>query len=78
MFSSVAAAGRLLRGGQRVGDLLDHLLQLLDALLNEQDIPHLMRSYHDSAYDGLWQVQHGWGHIEAPKSRHEEIRKIYE
>ena len=25
--------------------------QLLDALLNEKAIPHLMRSYHDSAFD---------------------------
>jgi hypothetical protein len=52
--------------------------RLLDAVLSDQGIPHLMRSYHDSAYDGLWQVQHGWGHVEAPLSRHEEIRRIYE
>ena len=51
--------------------------QLLDALLKEKAIPHLMRSYHDSAYDGLWQTQRGWGHVEAPLSQHEEIRRIY-
>ena len=51
--------------------------RLLDAVLNEKGIQHLMRSYHDSAYDGLWQVQHGWGHVEAPASRHEEIRRIH-
>ena len=51
--------------------------RLLDAVLEEQGIPHLMRSYHDSAYDGLWQAQHGWGHVEAPPSRHEEIRRIH-
>ena len=40
--------------------------QLLDAILEEQKIPHLMRTYHDRAYDGLWQQQQGWGHVEAP------------
>jgi len=33
--------------------------QLLDAVLTEEQIPHLMRSYHDRAYDGLWQQQQG-------------------
>ena len=51
--------------------------RLLEAVLREREIPHMMRSYHDSAYDGLWQVQHGWGHVEAPLSRHEEIRRIH-
>ena len=27
--------------------------QLLDSILTERDIPHIMRSYHDTAYDGL-------------------------
>ena len=50
---------------------------LLDALLNEKNIPHIIRSYHDSVYDGLWQVQAGWGHLEAPESFKEEILRIY-
>lgn len=47
--------------------------QVLDGLLREQGIPHVIRSYHDSAYDGLFQSSHGWGHIEAPGKFREEI-----
>jgi hypothetical protein len=50
----------------------------LDAVLDEQQIPHLMRSYHDRAYDGLWQQQQGWGHVEAPEDYEEQILSIYE
>jgi hypothetical protein len=51
--------------------------KLLDEILNDKQIPHLIRSYHDSAYDGLWQLQSGWGHIEAPEEYREEILKTY-
>jgi hypothetical protein len=51
---------------------------LLDEILNEKNIPHIIRSYHDSAYDGLWQTQSVWGHIEAPEENREEILKIYD
>ncbi len=51
---------------------------LLDEILTEKKIPHLIRSYHDSAYDGLWQSQSGWGHIEAPEEFREEIIATYE
>ena len=46
---------------------LDNEIQarLLSALLDEEGITHLLRSYHDSAYDGLFQAERGWGHIEA-------------
>jgi hypothetical protein len=50
---------------------------LLDEILAEKQIPHLIRSYHDSAYDGLWQTQSGWGHIEAPEEYADEIITIY-
>jgi hypothetical protein len=52
--------------------------KLLDGLLSEKGIPHLIRSYHDSAYDGLWQTQSGWGHLEGQEEDREEIMKIYE
>ncbi len=45
----------------------------VDAVLSDRGIPHVMRSYHDSALDGLFQGQRGWGHIEAPQSFKEEI-----
>ncbi len=51
--------------------------RLIDGLLNERGIPHLIRSFHDSAYDGLWQVHSGWGRLDAPEEYREEIIKIY-
>jgi len=51
--------------------------RLLDSILTERDIPHRLRSYHDSAYDGIYQVQKGWGHMEAPPGYREEIMAIY-
>jgi hypothetical protein len=50
---------------------------LLDGILNEKGIPHIIHSYHDSAYDGLWQTQSAWGHLEAPEKNKEEILDIY-
>ena len=58
---------------------LDNQIQakLLEEILTEKGIPSIMRSYHDSAYDGLWQVQSGWGHVEAPAVYRDEILTIY-
>ena len=52
--------------------------QLLDSILTERDIPHVMVSYYDSAYDGLFQASRGWGHLEAPAGRAGEILAILE
>jgi hypothetical protein len=52
--------------------------ELADSVLSERGIPHLMRSYHDSAYDGIFQTRGGWGHIEAPQSFREEILAVIE
>ena len=49
---------------------------LLESILKERGIPHRMRSYHDTAYDGLFQTQKGWGIINAPESHQEEIKEI--
>jgi hypothetical protein len=51
--------------------------QLLTELLNEAKIPHVLKSYYDSALDGLYQTQRGWGHVEAPAEYEEEIMRIY-
>jgi hypothetical protein len=51
---------------------------LLDGILKENNIPHIIRSYHDSAYDGLWQTQTAWGQIDAPEQYKDEIIRIYE
>jgi hypothetical protein len=50
--------------------------QLLDSILEEREIPHLMVSYHDTAYDGLFQTQKGWGHVSAPTPFKQEILEI--
>ena len=50
--------------------------QLLESVLNERQIPHRMRSYYDTAYDGLFQTQRGWGNVQAPDTFREEIMEI--
>jgi len=52
--------------------------RLLEEILTEKGIPFIIRSYHDSAYDGLWQIQSGWGHIEAPSEYREEILAVFD
>ncbi len=50
--------------------------KLVETILKERGIPHLIRSYHDSAYDGIFQAQKGWGHVEAPERYADEIKAI--
>ena len=40
---------------------------LMEKILQEQGVPHFIMSYHDRVYDGLWQMQRGWGQIVAPE-----------
>jgi hypothetical protein len=58
--------------------VLDNEIQarLIDSILTEREIPHRLRSYHDSAYDGIFQTQKGWGIIQAPLEYQEEILAI--
>ncbi len=51
--------------------------RLLDSVLNERNIPHRVRSYHDSAYDGIFQTQKGWGVVLAPHEYEEEVLSIH-
>ena len=50
--------------------------QVIESILTEHNIPHRIRSYHDTAYDGLFQVQKGWGQLWAPHAYKEEILDI--
>jgi hypothetical protein len=50
--------------------------QLIGSILDQRDIPHRSRSYHDTAYDGLFQVQKGWGKLYAPPHYKKEILQI--
>ena len=51
--------------------------KIIEEILTEKAIPFIIRSFHDSAYDGLWQAQSGWGSLMAPPEWKEEILKIY-
>ena len=37
-----------------------------------------MRSYHDTAFDGLFQTQKGWGYVSGPEEYINEIIEIVE
>ena len=50
--------------------------RLLDSVLDERNIPHLILSYYDTAYNGLYQTQKGWGYISAPRAYLEKIKEI--
>lgn len=53
------------------------MARLLESVLIAREIPHHMRSYHDSAYAGLFQLQKGWGQVVAPRAYEDEIREVY-
>ena len=50
---------------------------LIGDILKERGIPHILKSYHDSVYDGLWQTDSSWGHLEAPEDYRDEILDIF-
>ena len=51
--------------------------EMMKSILDEKGIPHIIRSYYDSAYDGIFQTQTAWGEIEALPEYAEKIRAIY-
>ncbi|MFO7707076.1 MAG: hypothetical protein R6V84_02800 [Desulfobacterales bacterium] len=55
--------------------VLENLIeaQLLGSILTQYEIPHRLRSYHDTAYDGLFQMQKGWGEISGPPGVRQQI-----
>ena len=52
--------------------------QRMQALLQAANIPTMLNSYGDTAMDGLYQTQKGWGEIRVPESRKAEAEKILE
>ncbi len=52
--------------------------QILEEVLKQNGTPFLLRSYHDSAYNGLYQLMKGWGAVYAPPACREEILEIIE
>jgi hypothetical protein len=47
--------------------------QLLSSVLTQYEVPHRLRSYHDTAYDGLFQLQKGWGEICGPEDVRQQV-----
>ncbi len=37
-------------------------------ILEINEIPHIIKSFHDSVYDGIFQTQYGWGVLEADEA----------
>jgi hypothetical protein len=52
--------------------------RLVTSHLDDEGIPYQLVSNHDSAYDGIFQVQMGWGHLLAPAEYAGEIQQIYD
>lgn len=52
--------------------------QLAASILQDECIPHRIQSFHDTAYDGLFQFQLGWGVIYAPTEYRETIMEFLE
>ncbi len=50
--------------------------QLVSSLLTQYGIPHRLRSFHDTAYNGLFQLQKGWGEIRAAEENRASILEI--
>ncbi len=59
--------------------VLDNKIEanIMEDVLKERDIPHLIQSYHVPGYDGVFQFHKGWGHIESEEEYREDILEIY-
>jgi hypothetical protein len=51
--------------------------RILEKILTERRIPFQLKSYHDTALDGLYQLQMGWGYVTAPREHATEILEVY-
>ncbi len=58
--------------------VLDNMVEanVLDSMLNGAHIPPMIKTYHDSAYDGIFQGSKGWGHVESPEEYRTEIMSV--
>ena len=52
--------------------------QLVESILDTLNIPHRIQSFHDTAYNGLFQFQKGWGAVWAPLRHQKEILELLE
>ena len=47
------------------------------AMLADEAIPYTLVSHHSLAYDGLFQMTMGWGHIELPEEYREKAAELF-
>jgi len=47
------------------------------AILKEENIPHAVVNHHSLAYDGLFQMTAGWGHIEIPEEYQKQAAELF-
>jgi hypothetical protein len=50
---------------------------IMEEVLNDKKIPFGIVPSGDSALGGIWELENGWGYIEAPPEYKEEIIKLY-
>lgn len=51
--------------------------QRIREVLDREGIPHIIRSYQGSAFDGLYQETKGWGAVLADEEYKERIIELY-
>ena len=51
---------------------------IIRKILEQENIPVQVRSFHDTAYDGLFQSQKGWGVIRVPEEYLARARQLIE
>lgn len=51
--------------------------KLMGEILKDKNIPHIIQSYGSAAFDGLFQRDWGWGHIESEIKYSNEIISTY-
>ncbi|KUK52930.1 MAG: Uncharacterized protein XD78_1607 [Desulfotomaculum sp. 46_296] len=52
--------------------------EIFAAFLEEEGIPYAVINHHSLAYDGLFQMIMGWGHIEIPEEYKEKAVEIFQ
>lgn len=51
--------------------------KLMEEILKDKNIPHIIQSYRSAAFNGLFQRDWGWGHIESEIKYSHEIISTY-
>ena len=62
-----------------IADLNDEVeANMISRYLDKNNIPHFIKKNEELAYNGLWKLQLGWGHILAPEEYKDKILKLIE